>query len=158
MRPQIILARGRIAAPTGSILVDFHNGCFVKDGVIAPNRPVGVTVRFRVIALLLSVPYKISYDDLAEALWGDDPDGGPSKAPDNYVSVVLNHFKFNHPTEGRMRVRDWLGFEVRSYYDKCMHVTWPDRPVLVELRDMVYETNRAGQGGQLGELLTRTRT
>lgn len=78
------------SAPDGALIIDYVAQAIWHMGR-QYRRTAGVR-RFRVIAAILSGPASpdiVRYDDLVEALWGDDPTGGP-EGWRNYISTVCS--------------------------------------------------------------------
>lgn len=130
MRPLILNTLGTITAPPGSIVINHRAGYILKDGLIVPTVPKGPSARIRVFACMLNAQPGIDYDDFFDAVWGECLD--PPSGPINYVAALLNNFTIKRPDGIRVRVRDWLGFRVRSYYRKAYYVEWLD-PAAVQL-------------------------
>lgn len=98
---RIILSNGPIET-TDAIVIDHGNCCFWQR---TERRPwIGgrreANRRFRTLtALLVRAPYVLTWDELIDAVWGDDPTGGPDN-PRGHIGVIL--------TQARPLLK-WLG-------------------------------------------------
>ena len=92
--PPVLVALRNVEAPAGALVVDVRNFRIYRDR-IAIWRPLqlrnGSSVSFRIFALLLAALPRgvLPHGDLIEALWGDDPEGGPGHAV-GYVAAKLS--------------------------------------------------------------------
>ena len=108
MKPQIILALGRVKAPPDAIVIDYLNSTFwrgVECRRLHSVRPDVMPIGFRVIAcLIVASPGCVSHSDMLQAVYGDDPSGGPIWATSSMSSVI----------NSRRVILTWLGARVSS--------------------------------------------
>lgn len=108
MKPQIILALGRVKAPAEAIVIDYLNSTFWRGFEcrrLHSVRPDVIPVGFRAIScLVVASPASISHDDMLQAVYGDDPKGGPLWALSSMTSVI----------NSRRNLLAWLGARVSS--------------------------------------------
>ena len=108
MKPQVILALGRVKAPADAIVIDYLNSTFWRGFEcrrLHSVRPDVQPIGFRAIAcLIVASPASISHDDMLHAVYGDDPKGGPLWALSSMTSVI----------NSRRNLLAWLGARVSS--------------------------------------------
>jgi hypothetical protein len=108
VKPQIILALGRVKAPADAIVIDYLNSTFWRGAEcrrLHSTRPKVMPIGFRAIACLIVVsPGCISHDEMLRACYGDDPKGGPLWAISSMTSVI----------NSRRELLTWLGARVAS--------------------------------------------
>lgn len=123
--PKIIVALGPVDGPPGSIVIDYGNWQFRKDGVALPLTRTGST-RFRIVAAMLSSQNGfIAYRDLFDNIWGSDPDGGPASSTPAYVMATVGNYHVKLPnTHTRVLVTDWLGFHYRALRTIGFKIDW----------------------------------
>lgn len=117
MKPSIILSLGRPQSPPpNSIVVDFKNRCFWRNGLSRPKssragRPsIYGPAPFRLMAfLLIRAQSYVTHAEISEYLWGDDPTGGPENTQ-NYVAKrieIMRSRSYKTPP-----LMTWLGCHV----------------------------------------------
>jgi hypothetical protein len=108
VKPQIILALGPVKAPADAIVIDYLNSTFRRGTEcrrLHSNRPDVLPIGFRAIAcLIVASPGCVSHDDILQAVYGDDPNGGPIWAVSSMTSVISS----------RRDLLTWLGARVSS--------------------------------------------
>lgn len=111
---RIILSTGPVRAPD-AVVIDHRNNCFWIDGVRPRTGMVGhgVSYSFRIVAALLARPgVTIPMDEMADHVWGDDPEGGPEDAR-NYVSSIVARADTKSLATalgGHILNQPWIGF------------------------------------------------
>ena len=108
MKPQIILALGRVRAPPDAIVIDYLNSTFwrgMECRRLHSNRPNVLPIGFRAIAcLIVASPGCVSHDEMLQTCYGDDPKGGPLWALSSMTAVIAS----------RRSLLAWLGARVSS--------------------------------------------
>ena len=108
MKPQIILALGRVKAPADAIVIDYLNSTFWRGAEcrrLHSLRPTVMPIGFRAFAcLLVASPGCVSHDEMLQVCYGDDPKGGPLWALSSMAAVI----------SARRDLLTWLGARVSS--------------------------------------------
>lgn len=126
MRPQVIVTLTSPRwwlKPSRAVIIDWYERQFWLGNrpILAP-RPVK---SFRTLAVLASVPTGlVDHDVVYEALYGDDPTGGPDA---NFTSLVFTQLAQYRDLQG-CRVVDRLGLKVHSNRRRQFELTWRERP------------------------------